>query len=235
MKKNENKGGEIVPITDIQNIIAFIFRYIRSDEWCKEYSPSPDETERLQALLQHEFLQHYSPQNPQTFQHLALLGLEFVKRLPSYIQLQQAHYRELAAEELQKANVPLSQYPQVIKNLRKVKLQPSDCAALKDWPEGRRQVAGTGRLENAGQFMERLLRDKLYDEAMYGKLYMHDLRTINPKLYLALSQWQNRYNITLLKNKSDQMDALEDQAHQNPQTLSFQEKTRLSSARSRKK
>jgi hypothetical protein len=236
MSHNKNTEDERIPFTiDIDHLVDFIVSVIKSDSWCKDYTLANHERTSLHKLLHHEINhQHLNPRLPFPFQQLVLIGLDYVKRLPSYIQLQQDHYRKQAAEQLQKANIPLSQYPQITTNL-KLALTPADCAALKDWPDGRLSVAGTGRLENAGQFMQRLLDDKLYDETQYGELYMPDLRSINPKLYLALSQWQNRSGKELIKKKSEQIAKLEQTAEQAPQTLDFIAKSKASNARWRKK
>lgn len=114
-------------------------------------------------------------------------------------------------------------------------LQPSDCSALHDWPDQRLPANGvSGRLENAGQFIERLFQEKRYDDSVYGTLYMSDLKHINPRLYQSLAQWQSRTGNRLLKTKREEIDALVEQA-ETGSNLTFHQAAKVRNARWRRK
>lgn len=231
--------GAITPSNSVslESFSQFIESLIRTEEGFKEFVLTEAERSTLeQTLAQVLHEAKLYPQHLPQFELLALTGVKFIRLLPSYQRLLRLHYQQQVAEHLQKVQIPLSQHPQLTQNLEQLQLKPADCAALKEWPEGRKVVnTRSGRLENAGQFMERLLKQKLYDEDLYGKLYLNDLRTINPKLYLALGQWQNRTGVTLVEKKSAKLQELEHKAIVSPEQLSFPEKVSLSNARWRRK
>lgn len=221
---DNHTGSEIVEwddAFDFSSIVKHIEQIIRTEEWGKGFRLDDDEQAKLKGLLATNIT--VGDHSPNALYEMVTLGVTFVKETsPTYREAKQQHYRHLSHQK--------------VTPLRDKKLTPADCPALKTWPEGRLPANGvSGRLENAGQFFQRLLAQGLYDEAVYGKLYLHELRQINPKLYLALAQWQNREKITLLAGKEAEIAALEQRAGSGDTTLSFADKARLSNARWRKK
>ena len=208
-------------VFDFSAIVESVEQIIRMDEWCKNFKLDEDDRHTLEGLLAEHMVA--GEHQPNAFYELVILGVKFVKETTrTYLEAKQHYYREMAIQGIQP--------------LKAEKLTPADCPALKTWPDGRLPANGiSGRLENAGQFFRRLLKQGLYDEKIYGKLYLHDLRQINPKLYLALTQWQTRYKEVLLEGKRAEMADLDRQDRSGEATLSFTDKARLSNARWRQR
>lgn len=217
---------------DLDEVIGFIESLICLDEWSQTFRLSQEERHHLKLLLAQTNTGKIPTRDERPrFDALVLEGAKFVKAGKTYRQLKEQHYQAETATRLQRNGYPLSQFPKL---KQAIPTTPADCAALKDWPDARQPANGhSGRLENAGQFMQRLIDQKIYDEAVYGKLYLHDLRQINPKFYLALAQWQNRNpDHKILENKQAELLDLE---LKSPANLSFNDKARLSNARWRKR
>lgn len=163
----------------------------------------------LQTKEQDSLQQFLTTTDPDTKQELTIsliqTGVKFIEESIHYRQQREKRKQEQFVEECRINNVPLD----YMRNLPAPTLQPSDCAALQDWPGNRNYANGTsGRLENAGQFIQRLFEEKRYDEGVYGELYLSDLKHINPQLYQALTKWQSRNNKKLLKTKREEIDQL---------------------------
>ncbi len=236
---NPNKPMSIQPasVSELDEMIELIQSFVQLDEWSATFKLDDKEKEQLKYILQQEYGGSLPGKDkPSQFNQMILKGAKFVKQTRRYCQLKEQHYRHIAASQLQHLGIPLSQFPQLTRELQPEQLTPADCAALKDWPNGRLPANGhSGRLENAGQFVQRLLDQKLYDPATYGRLYLHDLRRINPKLYLALSQWQNRTGQHILENKRAKLEDLEQRVMANDNSLSYLDKARVANARWRRR
>lgn len=212
-------------------ILGYIMSFIQRDDWSRGYELSQQESILLKDFLKGECQSGALNTNYESdLIALVLAGTTYVKQFPSYQVLQEAYYSQIAAQSLQRSGYPLSQFPNLTTS-KAVELFPSDCAALQDWPKGRLPVAGSGRLENAGQFMKRLLEKKIYDKDRYGELYLADLRAINEKLYLALSQWQARTGEIVLGKKQQELKDLAEYAKNSNEKLSLRSRSRLSSVR----
>lgn len=156
-------------------------------------------------------------------------GVQFIEESIHYRQQREKRKQEQFVEECRINNVPLD----YVKNLPASSLQPSDCAALQDWPDKRHYASGeSGRLENAGQFIQRLFDEKRYDESVYGELYLSDLKHINPQLYQALAKWQSRNDKKLLKTKREEIDQL---LEKEDAELSFYQASQIRNARWRRR
>ncbi|HPE59473.1 MAG TPA: hypothetical protein PLB10_03965 [Thiolinea sp.] len=238
-KKINNKPEKLTRVQNklLDEVIKLVESFLHLDEWCSDFHINDEERE----LLVQELLHKYGGTLPDSmddlgqFRQMALLGARIIRHSMRYRQLKEKHYKQKTAEHLQLHGIPLSQFPQLSHTIDKKQLTPADCSAFRDWPDYRRHANGySGRLENAGQFMHRLLKSGLYDESTYGKLYLHDLRSINPKLYLALAQYQNRTDDRILENKQDEIDKLSRQ-ETSGQDNNFQEKARITNARWRRR
>lgn len=220
----------------LSELVGFINTLLQLAEGFRDFQLDQDELVRLQSFLLMEASDGVIPgrQQGESFQNLALAGVKFIQNGKHYLQHKESYYRSLLVEQLQHNGIPLSQFPQLAKNTKD--LTPADCAALKDWPEGRRLVGGaSGRLENAGQFVQRLFEQKLYDEKVYGKLYLHDLRHINSKLYQALSRWQKRTGEVVVENKQTETQQLVSLGDNKVSELPFGERARIQNARWRQR
>lgn len=222
-------------IDNLDSILGDILSFIRSDDWSRCYEIPQQERTLLKDFLRSECSSRvldiaYASDRIA----LVLAGTAYVKQLPSYQTLQETYHRQITVQSLQRSGYPLSQFPNLTTS-QSVELFPSDCAALQDWPKGRLAVAGSGRLENAGQFMKRLLEKKIYDKERYGELYLADLRTINEKLYLALSQWQTRTGEIILGKKQHELQDLALHAKNSHEKLSLASRSRLSNVRWRER
>ena len=221
---------------DANSLVEFVESFIQSDDWSKSYYLPVEEREWLvDFLTEEQKIRQYTLNNISHFKLLALSAVRYAKRLPTYKIMQDSYHRERTAIHLQQQGVALSEVPKITDKLNPIHLRPADCGALQDWPARRQPVSKSGKLENAGQFMKRLIQQKLYNRELYGELYLHDLRSINPKLYLALSQWQNRTGEVVLGKKQDELKDLELQYHANPNQLSFAARSSVSSKRWRQK
>lgn len=157
-------------------------------------------------------------------------GAEFIEASVHYRQQREEQKRRQFLEECRINNIPLT----FVKNLPDVALTPADCSALHDWPDQRQAANGvSGRLENAGQFIQRLFADKHYDTEAYGELFMSDLKHINPSLYQALAKWQSRSGKKLLRTKRQEIDQLLET--QDTDLLTFQQASQVRNARWRRK
>ncbi|QTR49620.1 hypothetical protein [Candidatus Thiothrix anitrata] len=211
-------------------IIEFIVDLIKCEEGFEDFILSHRDHNELTAY----FLKTY-PISPESLtlplqRKIVLDGLEYLKHLQTYRDFQLLRDQKLVIEAFEDRKIP-REY--LIAFAKPIDFHPKDCVALQDWPERRKLVdEGSARLENAGQFIQRLFDEKLYDEEKFGKLYLFDLRTINPKLYQALVQWQKRTGRKLLDNKKDEIDEL--LAKNKDVPLDFHDTSRLSSARWRR-
>lgn len=200
----------------IKKVIDFAINILKSDVWLKNFNLTELEHLQLFDFLQNQiYLRKIDPETNDGFMDISLICFKYIKQFPSY-----ENIRDFSNETILK----------IQESSKTTCLGPSDCLALQDWPNNRLAVKGSGRLENAGQFMKRLLAQKLYDKDIYGELYLSDLRTINSKLYLALSQWQTRTGEIILGKKKDELKDLADYAKHSRPTLSLSDRSRLSSA-----
>lgn len=157
-------------------------------------------------------------------------GAEFVEASVHYRKQREEQKRLQFLEECRINNIPLT----LVKDLPEVALTPADCSALHDWPEHRQAANGvSGRLENAGQFIQRLFDDRHYDTENYGELFMSDLKHINSSLYQALAKWQSRTGKKLLKTKREEIDQLLEKKDDN--LITFQQASQVRNARWRRK
>nr|CAA6830886.1 MAG: Unknown protein [uncultured Thiotrichaceae bacterium] len=184
------------------------------------------ERENLDAFLSEDY-------NPLLKQSLTIelieSGVEFVEASQHYKKQREELKRKEFLEECQANNIPLD----LVKNLPDVALIPSDCQSLHDWPDKRLPANGvSGRLENAGQFIQRLMNENIYDKSVYGELFMSDLRHINSSLYYALAKWQSRTKTHLLRTKREEIDDLLKAPEE--RTLTVQQASQLRNARWRR-
>lgn len=215
----------------IHEVIEFIVDLIRCEDGFENFVLShPDHNELAAYLLKTYPIASESITLPLQRQ-ITLEGVEYLKHLQAYRDLQVLRDHKLVWEVLGEENYPRERLATLATSIKK--FQPKDCIALHGWPEQRKPAAGDfGRLENAGQFIQRLFDEKLYDEDKFGKLYLFDLRTINPKLYQALVQWQKRTGKKLLDNKKDEIDELLTRSKE--ESLDFHDTSRASNARWRR-
>lgn len=215
----------------INDVIDFIVDVMRCEDGFKDFNLPPTEHQELTSYLLETYPSASEPISPRLQREMTLEGVDYLKRLQTYRDFLHQRNRGLVLDALDSSNVPREQFTDLVADM--ASFQPKDCMALQDWPERRKPAGGeSGRLENAGQFMQRLMDEKLYDEKKFGKLYLFDLRNINPKLYQALVQWQKRTGHKLLANKSDEIDELLQKSE--GQELDFFDTSRVSKARWRR-
>lgn len=220
-----------VPSSEINDIINFIVDLVRCEDGFEDFSLPPLEQQELTSYLLETYPSSAESIPPRLQREMTLDGVDYLKRLQTYRDILVQRNRGLVLGALDSSNVSREQFPNLLTEM--TRFQPKDCMALQDWPERRKPASvRSGRLENAGQFMQRLLEEKLYDEDKFGKLYLFDLRTINPKLYQALVQWQKRTGQKLLYNKSDEIDELLQRGEE--QELDFFDTSRMNKARWRR-
>lgn len=157
-------------------------------------------------------------------------GAAFVEASAHYRKQREEQKRLQFLEECRINNIPLT----LVKDMPDVALTPADCSALHDWPEHRQAANGiSGRLENAGQFIQRLFEDGHYDTETYGELFMSDLKHINSSLYQSLAKWQSRSGKKLLRTKREEIDQLLET--KDTDLLTFQQASQVRNARWRRK
>jgi hypothetical protein len=217
----------------VNKAVDFILELIRFEDGFEDFSlPDPEWHELVTYLTRSDLSPITGNETPDQFRKITLDGLKFLKRRQEYKDHQIQRDRKRLLDALDEHNIPREQFADITDPANNG-FQPKDCAALQDWPERRQPADGeAGRLENAGQFIQRLFAEKLYDEKKFGKLYLFELRTINPKLYQALVQWQKRTGNKLLANKQDEIDALLHRSE--TESLDFLDTSRVSNARWRK-
>lgn len=165
--------------------------------------------------------------------NLVQISTDYVEELDRYRKSRKEQKDREFVNQCHINNIPLDLATK--NNISSSHLQPSDCSALHGWPDKRLPANGiSGRLENAGQFIERLFNEKVYDENVYGPLYMSDLKHINPRLYQSLAQWQSRTGNRLLKTKREEIDKLIEEADSGTD-LTFHQAAKVRNARWRRK
>lgn len=204
----------------------------------KDYKLTNTEKKDLMVYLQRsapasldDFIHAEKPSHKQNATiKLMQAGAAFVESSTHYRRQREKLKRHEFLQECRINNIPL----ELVKDLPEVTLTPADCSALHDWPGQRQPANGTsGRLENAGQFIQRIFEEKSYDPEAYGELFMSDLKHINPSLYQALAKWQSRNNKRLLRTKREEIDQL--LGTQDTSLLSFQQASQVRNARWRRK
>ncbi len=216
----------------VGKVVDFIMELIRFEDGFNDFSLSDTEWHELVSYLSNPGLPPITGnETPDQFRKITLDGLKFLKCKQAYTDHKIRRDRKLLREALDECNIPREQFTDIVDAANG--FQPKDCMALQDWPDRRQLADGeSARLENAGQFIQRLFADKLYDEKKFGKLYLFELRSINPKLYQALAQWQKRTGNKLLANKQDEIDDLVQRSA--TESLDFIDTSRVSNARWRK-
>lgn len=202
----------------VEAVIEFIVKLITYEDGFEDFELSPKDRQELAAYLLKTHPSADTDIPPETQREMTLDGVDYLKHRQAYRDRQIQSAFQQVFKVLDEQNFPREHLAGFSKHLLEMKsfahgivdrLQPKDCAALQDWPERRKPVdEDSPRLENAGQFIQRLFDEKLYDEEKFGKLYLFDLRTINAKLYQALVQWQKRTGKKILANKRDEIDDL---------------------------
>lgn len=219
----------------VNKVVDFILELIRFEDGFEDFILPDQEWHELVAYLiqTHPDLSSITgSETPDQFRKITLDGLKFLKRSQEYKDHQIQRDRKRLLDALDEHNIPREQFAGIADPANNG-FQPKDCAALQGWPDHRKPAdREAGRLENAGQFIQRLFAEKLYDEKKFGKLYMFELRSINPKLYQALVQWQKRTGKKLLANKQDEIDELLHRSE--AESLDFIDTSRVSNARWRR-
>lgn len=215
----------------IHEIIDFIVDLVRCEDGFEDFVLTFQDHQALADYLLKTYPSAAESISLRLQRQMTLDGVEYLKHLQAYRDLQVLRDRKLVWNVLDEHDYPREQLTELATAINT--LQPKDCMALQGWPEQRKPVdEGSGRLENAGQFIQRLFDEKLYDEEKFGKLYLFDLRTINPKLYQALVQWQKRTGNKLLANKKDEIEELLNRSGE--ENLDFHDTSRASNARWRR-
>lgn len=217
----------------VNKVVDFILELIRFEDGFEDFSlPDPEWHELVTYLTRSDLPPITGNEPPDQSRKITLDGLKFLKRSQEYKDHQIQRDRKRLLDALDERNIPREQFADIADPANNG-FQPKDCAALQGWPDHRKPADGeAGRLENAGQFIQRLFAEKLYDEQKFGKLYMFELRSINPKLYQALVQWQKRTGKKLLANKQDEIDELLHRSE--AESLDFLDTSRVSNARWRR-
>ncbi|MFZ1342885.1 hypothetical protein [Thiothrix eikelboomii] len=214
-------------------LVDFIVRLIQFEEGFESFSLSAKEKQRLIEFLVAETGCCISENDsPDVFQTNVLHGIKFLKINQKYKDIKIRHNRNKLLAALEEHNIPRERFVEIADPANT--FHPGDCMALLDWPDYRRPANGrSGRLENAGQFIKRLFEEGLYDEKKFGKLYLFDLRNVNPRLYQALVQYQKRTGEKILDSKQDEINELM-QKSETEDSLDFHKSSRVSNARWRK-
>lgn len=215
----------------IGEVIDFIISLICYEDGFKNFLLTPTDRQELTDYLLTTFPTASEYLSLELQREMTLDGVRFLKHRQTYRTLQVQRNDKLVLDVLDELNIPREQLGEFATKL--TTLQPKDCMALQDWPDRRKPADGqSGRMENAGQFIQRLMDEKLYDEKKFGKLYLFELRNINSKLYQALVQWQQRTGKKLLANKSDEIEELLQRSES--QELDFIDSSRVNNARWRR-
>lgn len=241
MTVSKIKEISIYPIEQVENIANFVINLVKSEKGFEHFSISDNGLIQLKDFISQQLSaklllgDNIEQISTSEFSKQAIITFIYLTRMLEYREYKKKIDDEKISEFLLKNHMPREN---VLPFDRLGKLEPSDCAALQDWPDKRLPSNGvSGKLENAGEFIRRIYASGLYNEEKYGRLQLANLRKINPKLYQAIIQWLKRNpneNLEMLGSKAEEVESRLESYDQG-EPLGFVALSRIHSIKARRK